>query len=95
LCMPLPGTKLADKYDVIHFYIDRTLDLPVRVQTTEKQDGQEGNKIIASFDKVKVNPALSGDALKLPELRDYQIDTEPLPPPMEPVVKPGTEPIEK
>jgi len=77
-CTPRPGTHLYDKYDTIRFYIDRTLALPVRVSTTEKQ---EGNRIIASFRDIKINPGLAAGALRLPELSGYQIDTEPLPPP--------------
>ncbi len=52
----------------------RGLDLPVRVQTTEKQ---EGNQIIASFSNIKVNPGLVASQLNLPEL-DYAINTNPL-----------------
>jgi len=77
-CTPLPGTPLADKYDAIRFSIDRALDLPVRVSTTEKQ---EGIRITALLDNVKINPGLAASALKLPDLSGYQIDTEPLPPP--------------
>jgi len=75
-CTPRPGTELAKKYETVHFYIDRALDLPVRVQTVEKE---EGNEIIASFTKIKVNPGLVESQLNLPELRDYAIDTIPLP----------------
>lgn len=76
-CTPLPGSPMADRYDAIHFSIDRALDLPVRVSTTEKQ---EGIQITALLNNVRINPGLAASALKLPELSDYQIDTEPLPP---------------
>ncbi len=74
-CTPRPDTEMARKYDTVHFYIDRKLDLPVRVETMEKQ---EGNRIIASFTEVKVNPGLVASQLNLPELKDYKIQTEPL-----------------
>lgn len=74
-CTPRSGTELADKYETVHFYIDQTLDLPVRVQTVEKE---EGNEIIASFTKIKVNPGLPDSKLNLPNLKDYSIDTIPL-----------------
>jgi len=74
-CTPRAGTELADKYETVHFYIDQTLDLPVRVQTIEKE---EGNEIIASFTKIKVNPGLPDSKLNLPDLKDYAIDTVPL-----------------
>jgi len=79
-CTPRPGTELAKKYETVHFYIDRTLDLPVRVQTVEKE---EGNEIIASFTKIKVNPGLVESQLNLPDLPDYSIDTVPLETPTE------------
>jgi len=77
-CIPRPGTPLYDKYEAIHFYIDRALDLPTRVSTTEKQ---ERNRIMASFSHIRINPGLAASALRLPDLSGYQIDTEPLPPP--------------
>lgn len=79
-CTPRPGTELAGKYETVHFYIDRTLDLPVRVQTVEKE---EGNEIIASFTKIKVNPGLVESQLNLPDLPDYSVDTVPLKTPSE------------
>jgi len=74
-CTPRPNTEMARKYDTVHFHIDSKLDLPVRVETMEKQ---EGNRIIASFAEVKVNPGLVASQLNLPELKDYKIQTEPL-----------------
>ncbi|HSW45895.1 MAG TPA: hypothetical protein VLM89_10020 [Phycisphaerae bacterium] len=74
-CTPLAGTDMARKYDVVHFLVDRKLDLPVRVETVEKQ---EGNRIIATFSNVKVNPGLVESQLNLPDLKNYSIDTNPL-----------------
>jgi hypothetical protein len=74
-CTPRPGTEMAGKYTTVHFYIDRTLDLPVRVETVDKQ---EDNQIIARFTNVKVNPGLVESQLNLPELKDYSVDTNPI-----------------
>ncbi len=76
-CTPRPDSEMARKYDTVHFYIDKTLDLPVRVQTREKQEGIE---IIASFEDIKVNPGLVESLLNLPDLSGYETDTIPLPP---------------
>ncbi len=76
-CTPRPGSEMARKYGTVHFYMDRTLDLPVRVETREKQ---EGNEIIASFEDVKVNPGLVESQLNLPDLPGYTTDKIPLPP---------------
>ena len=74
-CTPRPGTEMAAKYDTVHFFIDRKLELPVRLETREKE---EGNRIIATFKDVKINPGLVESQLNLPELKEYSIDTNPL-----------------
>ncbi len=78
-CQPVAGTELAGKYKVIHFFIDRELDLPVRIRTVDT----EGNEILVGFpaDKIVLNKAITGSRLNLPdETRKYSIQTEPLPP---------------
>jgi len=80
-CTPLPGTETAEKYGKVHFYVDRKLDLPVRVATVEKEGG---NEITASFTNPKVNQGLAGSKLNLPELPGYSITEERLPPPQRP-----------
>jgi len=82
-CTPLPGTELADRYGTVHFYIHKKLDLPVRVRTVEKQEGdEEGVEVEANFPpkKIKVNKGMSKEKLKPPEPRGYEIFTESLPP---------------
>lgn len=76
-CTPKPGTEMEKKYGKIDFYIDKVLDLPVRVRTTEKA---ENVQVIADFpaSSIEVNKGLEAGELTLPELRDYQVDTVPL-----------------
>jgi hypothetical protein len=74
-CTPLPNTDLAKKYATVHFHIDKTLDLPVRVQTVEKEEGKE---IIASFSSIKLNTGMVASQLDMPDMPDKQIDTIPL-----------------
>lgn len=76
-CTPLPFTDLADKYATVHFYIDRKLNLPVKVETIEKQEGLE---IVAILDEVKINTGLADSDLGLPELSDYAVTEEKLGP---------------
>lgn len=74
-CTPLPSSDLAKKYATVHFHIDKTLDLPVRVQTVEKEEGKE---IIASFSAIKLNTGMVASQLDLPNMPEKQIDTIPL-----------------
>ncbi|GMU21420.1 MAG: hypothetical protein AMXMBFR13_15130 [Phycisphaerae bacterium] len=73
---PRPGTEMAKKYDKVHFYIDPKLDLPIRVQTVEKQDG---NEIIATFRDPQINTGLAGSRLELPALPEYSVSEDRLP----------------
>ncbi|MEP0844395.1 MAG: hypothetical protein HRF43_16980 [Phycisphaerae bacterium] len=77
-CTPLPGTELDRKYETIHFWIDRALAMPRRVQTVEKE---QGDKITADFSDARTNTGIAGSRLSLPELKDYAESVEPLPPP--------------
>ena len=73
---PLPKTELDKKYEKIHFFIDRKEGLPARVQTVEKESGDE---ITATFAKLKLNQGLPGSKLELPNLPDYSITEDRLP----------------
>jgi hypothetical protein len=76
-CTPKPGTDMEKKYGKIDFHIDKDLNLPVRVRTTEKSENVE---VTADFpaSSIEVNKGLAGSELNLPPLSDYQIDTVPL-----------------
>ncbi len=70
-CTPKPESDMARKYGKIDFFIDRELNLPVMVQTTEKA---ENVQVKAEFPvrSVQINRDLPGSALNLPDLgRDY------------------------
>lgn len=74
---PLPGTEMSKKYEKMHFFIDRKQALPARVQTVEKESGDE---ITANFSNCKLNQGLPGSKLELPDLREYSITEDRLPP---------------
>lgn len=76
-CTPRPGTKLAEKYGTVHFYIERKTDLPIQLRTVEKE---EENEIVVSFPQIKLNPKLPTGAMSLPTLKDYTVTEERLPP---------------
>lgn len=73
---PLPETEMDKKYEAVHFYIDRKQALPVKVQTVEKESGEE---IIATFSNLKLNQGLPGSRLNLPALPDYAVTEDRLP----------------
>jgi hypothetical protein len=73
---PLPGTEMNKKYEKVHFFIDRKQSLPSRVQTVEKESGDE---ITATFSNSKLNQGLPGSKLELPGLADYSISEDRLP----------------
>jgi len=76
-CTPKPDTDMAKKHGSVHFYIDRSLDLPVKVRTVEKSENVE---VSAEFpaDKIRINTGMAASQLNLPPLPDYQVDTVPL-----------------
>ena len=76
-CTPKPDTDMAERYETVHFWIDRQLDLPVRVQTVDKQEHKE---VIAQFAQIQVNTGIAGSALNPPRPSDYAETEERLPP---------------
>ena len=69
-CTPLPGTRLAKQYDVVHFYVDRRLELPVKMTTIQREEEQQ---ITANFSDLKINTGMAGADLNLPSLPDYNV----------------------
>ncbi|NLX12616.1 MAG: hypothetical protein GXY44_03045 [Phycisphaerales bacterium] len=79
-CTPRPNTEMDRKYAAVHFYVDRDLNLPVRMQTVDKEEHSE-IEVIFPVTSIRINTGLPASKLNLPmnELRDYEITTEPLP----------------
>jgi hypothetical protein len=65
-CTPREGTELAKRYAAVHFYIDRELNLPVRVHTVDKEELTE---ITAIFPRksIQINTGMAASKLNLPE----------------------------
>jgi hypothetical protein len=63
---PRDGTEMAKRYEAVHFYIDRKLNLPVRVHTVDKEELTE---ITAIFPRksIQINPDMTQEELELPE----------------------------
>lgn len=77
-CTPKPGTEMARKFGKIDFWIHHQRDLPVRVQTTEKNENIE---VKAEFpvESIEVNKPLDGSGMRLPDLgSDFTTSVVPL-----------------
>lgn len=82
-CTPKPGSDMEKKYGKIDFYVDKDMNLPTRVRTTEKT---ENVQVVADFPapSTELNKGLAASELNLPELKEYQVDSVPLPAPGKP-----------
>ncbi len=76
-CVPLPRTELARKYSRVEIYVDKRIELPVRIVTERIKDG---NRIEVDFKKIDTNeaPALSRFQIEAPD--GFAVTEEPLPP---------------
>lgn len=84
-CKPKPGGELDKRYGAVHFWIDKKLDLPVRLMTEDKE---EDKTITANFRDLRINTGMAGSELNLPDL-DYAVTEERLPGPAAAAPPPG------
>jgi membrane protein YqaA with SNARE-associated domain len=90
ICVPKPGSRLADEYSRLEFYVSRRLNLPVKIVATEADpDGEPAKITTAVFPDLSaqnINTGLKLSAFKLPPETDgYQVIEEPL---AQPVAEP-------
>ena len=74
-CVPIPGTELGQKYTRVEIFVDRTLELPVRIVTENVKDG---NRIEVDFKDIDASAAPAGSRFVISEPRDYSVETNPL-----------------
>jgi outer membrane lipoprotein-sorting protein len=74
-CVPLPNSALADRYSRVEMYIERSLDLPIRIVTERLSDG---NRIEADFKDIDTNDAPAGSRFVIEQPKDYEVTVEPL-----------------
>lgn len=65
-CVPRPATELARKYSRVDFYIDKRIDLPVRIVMVRNSDG---NRIEVDFKQIDTDeaPAQSRFKIEVPD----------------------------
>jgi hypothetical protein len=86
VCIPRPGSRLAETYSRMEFFVSKKLHLPVKIIAVEADpDGHPAKVIVAVFPDLanrSINAGVAIDDFKLPpETRKYQLITEPLDPP--------------
>ncbi len=77
-CVPKPGTRLAEKYRRVGLYVDKRLDLPVRIVSERVSDD---NRIEVDFKDIDVSAAPAQSRFQIEAPRDFEQRVEPLPPP--------------
>jgi len=89
VCTPRSGSKLAEQYSRLDFFVSRPLHLPTRIIAYEADPDGESSKIITAIfpdltDR-SLNSGLSADAFDLPpETAKYQVIEEPMDQPVGP-----------
>ena len=83
-CIPLPDTELASRYIGVEIYVDKTVELPVRIVTERRSDG---NRIEVDFAAIDTNEAPAGSRFQIlqpgEKLEDFSVTEESLPAPGE------------
>jgi hypothetical protein len=69
---------MADKYKELHFFVDKKLDLPVKVVADQKDD----KLVTVVFSQIQVNTAIPGSAftVQVPDDPTWSVTVEPLAP---------------
>lgn len=92
-CVPRPGTQLSQKYSRVEIYIDRKIELPIRIVSESKKDG---SRIEVDFKEIDISAAPAGSRFTIKCPDGFQEQFEPLPPlvelPMTEKEKPASKP---
>lgn len=93
LLTPRPGTRTAERYSRIEFWVDRNRrGLPVRVRAVRNDGNERPNEILTiSFTDIDVNAGFAASILEIEKPAGYREEVEPLPPP-DVLVPVGTSP---
>lgn len=75
-CVPIPKTELASKYSRVDIYVDKKLELPVRIVTERISDG---NRIEVDFKEIDTDEAPALSRFQIEEPEEFTVTKEPLP----------------
>jgi len=76
VCIPREESELHERFKKVLFFIDRKLELPVRIRAERRQDTTTEQ---VTFDKLEVNTAMPASSFEIEIPKDYLSTTEPLP----------------
>jgi hypothetical protein len=93
VCVPRTGSKLADQYTRLEFFVDRTLHLPVKIVAYEADPADRHGPpakimraVFPDLTRQSINPADVEELFRLPPETDpYKRIEEPMPEPVAPV----------
>ena len=75
VCTPRPASDLAQQFTVVHFMVDRKLDLPTRIMAERAKDA---TVVRVTFDRVQINTGLAMSEFHITVPAGYSESTEPL-----------------
>jgi outer membrane lipoprotein-sorting protein len=74
-CVPLPDSALAGRFSRVEMYVDKKLELPIRIVTERLSDG---NRIEVDFKNIDTNEAPAGSRFVIEQPKDFEVTVEPL-----------------
>lgn len=74
-CIPQANSDLADKYNWVDIFVDKTLDLPVRIVSERVSDE---NRIQVDFKAIDTHAAPAGSRFQIETPSDFTVTVEPL-----------------
>lgn len=78
-CVPRPGTKMEEEYGQLDLWVDRSLDLPVKIVADQKKDNK---RVTVTFEGMKLNGGIAGSTFSFAPPAGWPAPTiERLPPP--------------
>lgn len=72
-CIPKPGTHLAEKYTRLEIFVDKTIDLPVRIVS---ENANDGNRIEVDFKSIDTDAAPAGSRFAVETPSDFTVTVE-------------------
>lgn len=78
-CVPRPNTQLSQKYSRVEIYVDRKIELPIRIVSERKQE-IDGGRIEVDFKGINTDAAPAGSRFSVTCPAGFQESLEPLPP---------------
>jgi hypothetical protein len=73
-CLPREGSPLADQYKRVEFYVDKGIELPVKIFAITADDSPRERT--AEFTKLEKNPGFGASVFRLKEIQSWPVTEE-------------------